>query len=87
MKVFAAGERQRHGTQTLHINPAAHLKELGQAENCPRDWFDHEGNPRNMTVVFEHGCAEVSDEVGRYLTAHKMARKTALILPGDALAA
>jgi hypothetical protein len=27
MKVYAAGERQAHGTQTLHIAPAAHMRD------------------------------------------------------------
>jgi hypothetical protein len=78
MKVFAAGERQAHGTQTLHIAPAAHMRDKAA---CPTSWFGEDGEPLQMTVTFVNGEAEVPDDIGRYLTAHKMARKTKLILP------
>lgn len=78
MRVYAAGERHQIGRFTQHIAPAAHV---GAKAACPADWFDEEGNPRNFTVTFEDGVAEVDDQIGRYLTAYKMARKTRLIIP------
>jgi hypothetical protein len=87
MKVYANGDRQRFGIQTMHINPAAHVSAVDGTASCPKEWFDADGNPLNMTIRFVEGEAEVSDTVGRYMVAHKLARRSRLILPGDALAA
>lgn len=78
MKVYAAGQRQAQGTQTLHINPARHI---GERAACPTAWFDAEGEPIDITITFVSGSAEVTDEVGRYLIAYNLARKTRLIIP------
>lgn len=78
MRVYAAGERQRSGVHTLDIAPMAHV---GQKANCPADWIQENGEPRQFTITFRDGSAEVSDEIGRYLVAHKLARRTALIVP------
>jgi hypothetical protein len=73
MKVYAAGERQAHGTQTLHIAPPP---TCGTRQHARPSWFGEDGEPLQMTVTFVNGEAEVPDDIGRYLTAHKMARKT-----------
>lgn len=78
MKVYAAGERQQRGAQTLHINPAAHI---GEKAACPEEWFNEAGEPLNFNITFQDGVAEVTDPIGRYLVAHRLARKTRLILP------
>jgi len=80
MKVYAAGQRQTVGVQTLHVAPAAHV---GENAACPREWFDDDASPRNFSVIFRNGEAEVDDQIGRYLLAYKLARKTRLILPTD----
>lgn len=78
MKVYAAGERQAQGVQTLHICPAAHI---GEKAACPTEWFGEDGEALNFTVTFRHGEAEVDDQIGRYLLAYKLARKSRLIIP------
>lgn len=78
MKIYAAGERQAVGRHPFHINPAAHM---GAKAACPAEWFDDEGQPREMVVFFENGQAEVADPIGKYMVAHGYARKTKLILP------
>jgi hypothetical protein len=80
MKVYAAGPRQAQGTQTLHIAPAAHV---GDQAAPPVDWLNDDGSARNFTITFVNGEAEVTDEIGRYLLAYKMARRSRLILPAD----
>lgn len=84
MKVYAAGQRQAQGVQTLHISPAAHI---GGSAACPVDWFGEDGEPLQITVTFRDGEAEVDDQIGRYLLAYKLAKKTKLILPPSLLAA
>lgn len=84
MFVYAAGERQAVGVQTLHIAPAAHV---GGATACPLDWLEDDGSPRNFTVIFRDGVAEVDDQIGRYLLAYKLAKRTKLILPAGLVAA
>ena len=78
MRVYAAGARLAQGIQTLHVCPAAHI---GEKAACPTEWFGEDGEPLQITVKFEHGQAEVPDPLGKYLIAHKMARRTALIIP------
>lgn len=78
MKVYAASERQRHGVQTLHIAPAAHL----ERGDLPADWTDENGDAVNFTIVFREGQAVVTPEIGRYLLAQGLAKRTSLIIPG-----
>lgn len=78
MKVYAAGERQQVGSQTLHICPAAHV---GEKAACPLTWFGEDGEPANFNVTFINGEAEVEDTIGKYLLAYKLARKSRLIIP------
>lgn len=82
MKIYAAGERQAQGRHPFNINPAAHLSDRTA---CPGDWFDDDGNPREFVVQFVDGEAEVDDRIGRYMVAHRMARKTKLIIPAGVL--
>jgi hypothetical protein len=78
MKLYAAGERQQVGAQTLHICPAAHV---GEKAACPLSWFSEDGEPLNFNVTFINGEVEVEDSIGKYLLAYKMARKSRLIIP------
>lgn len=77
MKVYTTSQHQARGSHTVHIAPAAHVKK----DQCPESWFKPDGMPENFTVAFVHGVAEVTDEIGRYLVAHKMAGKSRLIIP------
>lgn len=83
MKVYAVGERQQTGAQTLHICPAAHV---GEKAACPLSWFTDEGEPMNFNVTFQNGEAEVEDSIGKYLLAYKLARKSRLIIPAGVAA-
>ena len=78
IKVYAPNPAQWDKVFSLTIAPAAHLE-----GETPAEWTDEEGKPRNMSVVFNYGEAIVTSEIGRYLIAHGLARKTKLILPAD----
>ncbi len=45
----------------------------------PADWVNDENRPLNLEVDFVHGVAEVSDELGRYLIARGLARKSRIL--------
>lgn len=77
MKVFTQSRHMSTGAHSIHIAPGAHEKR----ENCPEEWFDHDGTPKQMVVAFMHGVAEVDDQVGRYLLAHRLAGRSRLIIP------
>ncbi|WP_188516967.1 hypothetical protein [Alsobacter metallidurans] len=52
----------------------------GQAD-LPAHWVTDANEPVQFTVDFIVGEAEVEDELGRYMVAHKLAKRTKLLLP------
>ena len=49
----------------------------------PVDWVDDENNPRQFTIEFTRGKAEVDDKIGKYLIDRGLAKKTKLIIPDE----
>lgn len=47
------------------------------------NWKDGEGRPIMMVVVFEFGTATVTRQLGRYLIAEGLARRSRLFLPNE----
>ena len=80
MKVFLhhVGHKRpvRH---TLHIAPAA--DRAGIKGEVPTEWVNDKNEPVTFIVEFNHGVAEVSDSIGKYLIDRGMAKKTKLIMP------
>lgn len=67
---------------TIIVCPAGHHP--GQFQG--KDWWEENGDrklPVQFQIKFIHGEAEVSDEVGRYLTEHGLAQKSRLVLPNS----
>lgn len=54
---------------TVYVQPGNDVKECSE-------FFDSKGNALMINVIFKHGCAEVSDSVGKYMIDHNMARAT-----------
>lgn len=83
MKVYYPGAKARlQQSFTMSVAPAATI----QNQEVPVEWVDDQNNPVQFNVEFVYGEAEVPDALGRYLIENELARKTKLILPGDALA-
>lgn len=81
IKVYAPNPEQWDKVFTLHIAPAADIQ--GEA---PAGWLHDDGTPCNIGVTFQYGEAVVTSEVGRYLIARGLARKTKLIVPAGVAA-
>lgn len=47
------------------------------------EWFDSEGKPKLLQVVFEFGKADVIDNLGQYLIDKKYASKHRIIISED----
>lgn len=77
MRVYYAGNPRSN--ITLHVSPAGDPD--GVKGGTSADWVDEAGQPRNISVQFKDGRAEVPDDLARYLLFRKMVRKTALIIP------
>lgn len=77
MRLFYAGNP--NATISVTVAPAADPD--GVKGGIAADWVDENGEPRNITTYFKPGGVEVPDDLGRYLLAKKLARKTGLILP------
>ena len=78
MLVFLPHKKANH---TMHISPAAD-REFVKGE-VPADWVDDENNPRQFTIEFTRGKAEVDDKIGKYLIDRGLAKKTKLIIPDE----
>jgi hypothetical protein len=78
MKVYYAGSNPfaNHGAL---VCPAA--DPLGIKMGVCADWLDEKGEPKGLHVHFVNGVAEVPDELGKYLCATKMAKRTRLLMP------
>jgi hypothetical protein len=66
----------------LRVCPAGHLPHQFVGDT----WWDASGDklvPREFTVKFERGRAEVSDELGRYLIDTGQAQRTKYIKPAE----
>lgn len=77
MRVYYAGNDR--GNHMTIVAPAADPR--GIAAGVDADWLDEAGNPRQITVTFKNGEANVPDALGRYLVAVKIAKRTRLLLP------
>lgn len=62
----------------VYIAPAADLR----GQEVPTAWVDHDNKPIQIEVLFQHGTAEVDDEVGKYLIKSGQAQKSRLVMPG-----
>jgi hypothetical protein len=49
----------------------------------PAAWVDDENRPVNIAVNFTFGVADVDDELGRYLVARGLAKKTRILETAD----
>ncbi len=77
MRVYFAGNP--HSNITLHVSPAGDPE--GIKGGTSADWLDDLGQPKNISVQFKNGSAVVPDDLGRYMLARKLVRKTAIIIP------
>lgn len=74
MKIY---NHHSYGEGTIFITPGAHHPETS-------DWVDqHTKMPIMFAVKFNKGMAEVSDPIGKYLLANKLAQKNPVILPAE----
>lgn len=81
MKVYIPTDRNRPTSHTIYCTPG------GDVEFCkgdvPSEWKDQEGNALSIPVTFKNGMADIPNNLGDYLIARGLARKTKLHLPGD----
>jgi hypothetical protein len=75
LKIYHQSDRPG-GMHRMFVAPAAHV----QGE-CPKAWTTDEGEAITMTVTFVNGEAVVPDDLGRYMVANGLAKKTRLIMP------
>ena len=81
MFVYLPTERDRRNDHTIYVTPGADAA-FTKGE-VPAEWKDQEGKPLTITVKFIQGKAEVPKNLGEYMVERGLARKTALIRPGD----
>jgi hypothetical protein len=84
VKVYLSGDRQRFGEHTVFVAPGN--DPVGISGGVCDEWLEPGGKPRTIAVQFNHGLATVPDNLGRYLVARGLARRTRLIIP-DGVAA
>lgn len=76
MHVYLCHEAKRIPSHVMHITPAADEEFVS---NPPVAWLDEQnGQPIAFAIEFKYGKAEVDDQIGEYLVARKLARRTAL---------
>jgi hypothetical protein len=80
VRVYIHGSEGRPppASHTKYIAPAAHMA----GQECPVDWVDSTGKPREFQIDFLNGTAEVEPTIGKYLIDTKQAERSRLILPG-----
>ena len=71
MKVYRHESRGKR--YTLYVKPGV--------THPVSDWMGDDGQPEQLAVQFIDGCADVPDNLGRYLLDHKHAVRSILILP------
>jgi hypothetical protein len=83
MYVFLNGAKEKaNPSHFMHVAPAF----TPVADITPRsDWFDRDGNPENLKVEFQYGCATVSDTLGRWLIATGHASRGSMRQTGRSL--
>lgn len=67
---------------TVIVAPAGHLPKEFPGEA----WWDDTGEkrkPMQYNVVFAYGEAEVPDDLGKYMVATGLAKKSRLVLPNN----
>lgn len=74
MKVYLHGRASEQRSHTLYCCPAGHVE-----GEVPAEWVDDDRRPKQFTVEFSFGQAEVPSALGRYLVEHGIAHKTKLI--------
>jgi hypothetical protein len=85
MHVYLNGEKERKAPRyNLYVAPAAILGQHMSANDVPADWII-EGRPRTFTITFNHGKAEVPDNLGELLIKAKVVQRTRLIVSGTSL--
>jgi hypothetical protein len=78
MRVYLAGElSSRKRSSSVYVCPASDMRKA----DCPTDWLDEAGKPRNFEVEFAFGRADVASNLGEYLIRQGLAQKTSLIIP------
>jgi len=80
MRVYYAGNP--HADHTALVAPGADPRAV--AAGVVSEWLTESGEPRQITVTFRKGAAEVSDPLGKYLCAIGIAKRTRLIVPRKA---
>jgi len=82
MYVYLTGAKERTNEHTVYIAPAA----ITAAGDCPADWKDLEGHPKQFAVKFINGRASVEKELGEWMIKNGQAQRTSIIRqPGKAL--
>jgi hypothetical protein len=79
MIVYTTGDKAaKQAAFIMSICPARHLE--GQGE-MPSEWVDEQNKPIEFNVEFNHGRADVPENIGKYLIKHQLAKKSRLIIP------
>lgn len=80
MRVFCAGERAAVAPVFVMFVAPAGDTEFTKGD-IPASWVDENKVPVQFTVEFKFGRAEVPDDIGKYMVARKLAKRTQLLLP------
>ena len=80
MYVYLTGSKERsNAVHNMYIAPGA----LGKRADCPNDWYEigvlGTEVPKQMTIVFHQGRAQVEKNIGELMIAHGMAQRTNII--------
>lgn len=80
MRIYAVGDNAANAPEFVQaVAPGAYP---GAKSDGPAEWFDLDGRPVTIKVVYRAGAADVPDELGRLMLAHKLAKRTRLLIPG-----
>src|SRR5665213_1989077 len=74
MKVYKHGSREVVGKHWLLVQPGSEIPDVP-------GWFDGEGRPVLIPVLFQNGMAEVADHLARYLLDKGYVHKSPLVIP------
>lgn len=71
MKVYLHGIQEQHNHR-LFVQPGVEYPDVS-------DWHEADGRPRLIEINFSFGCADVPDNLGRYLIDKGLAQETMII--------
>lgn len=71
MKIYLPGA-ERKPSHTIFVQPGKQFP--------VSDWLDENGKSKMVAVVFNYGCADVADNLAKYMVDHELAAESPIIV-------